>query len=199
MVKRHQTGLSAYVNYLLTPSTRLFMNGGLNYVDLRSDALNQSNSGWTANIMAGLQQTLPWDLKLSAFAITSTKNYTLQGWSGGFNILTASLSKSLFNDKLTLGLQGIMGLNKGGNLNIESSSRGQNFTSYTNVKVPIYGVTFTVSYTFGNSKVRAKQHVSRVQNDFIEQQSQGEIINNAGSGNTSGNGAGNGAGNTMMP
>ena len=199
VVKRHQTGLSAYVNYLLTPSTRLFMNGGLNYIDLRSDALNQSNSGWTANVMAGLQQTLPWDLKLSAFAITSTKNYTLQGWSGGFNILTASLSKSLFNDKLTLGLQGIMGLNKGGNLNIESSSRGQNFTSYTNVKVPIYGVTFTVSYTFGNSKVRAKQHVSRVQNDFIEQQSQGEIINNAGSGNTSGNGAGNGAGNTMMP
>ena len=184
VVQRHQTGLSAYVNYLLTPSTRLFMNGGLNYTDLRSDALNQSNSGWTANIMAGLQQTLPWDLKLSAFAITSTKNYTLQGWSGGFNILTASLSKSLFNDKLTLGVQGIMGLNKGGNLNIESNSRGQNFTSYTNVKVPIYGVTFTVSYSFGNSKVRAKQHVSRVQNDFIEQQSQGEMLNSVGSGST---------------
>ena len=193
VVKRHQTGLSAYVNYLLTKNTRLFMNGGLNYVDLSSDELNQSNSGWTANIMAGLQQTLPWDLKLSAFAITSTKNYTLQGWSGGFNILTASLSKSLFNDKLTLGLQGIMGLNKGGNLNIESSSRGQNFTSYNNVKVPIYGVTFTVSYTFGNSKIRAKQHVNRVQNDFIEQQSQGEMLNSVGSGSTSGNG------NTTMP
>jgi len=41
-------------------------------------------------------------------------------------------------------------------------------------------VTFTVSYTFGNSKVRAKQHVNRVQNDFIEQQSQGEIINSVG-------------------
>ena len=184
VVKRHQTGLSAYVNYLLTPSTRLFMNGGLNYTDLRSDALSQSNNGWTANIMAGLQQTLPWDLKLSAFAITSTKNYTLQGWSGGFNILTGSLSKTFFNDKLTLGLQGIVGLNKGGNLAIESSSRGQNFTSHTNIRVPIYGVTFTVSYTFGNSKVRARQHVNRVQNDFIEQQSQGEIINNAGSGNT---------------
>ena len=188
VVQRHQTGLNAYVNYLLTPKTRLFMNGGINYLSLNSDELNQSNSGWTANIMAGLQQTLPWDLKLSAFLITSTKNYTLQGWSGGFNILTASLSKSLFNDKLTLGVQGIMGLNKGGNLNIESSSRGQNFTSYSNVKVPIYGVTFTVSYTFGNSKVRAKQHVNRVQNDFIEQQSQGEIINNAGSGSSSGNG-----------
>ena len=180
VVKRHQTGLSGYVNYLLTKDTRLFFNGGLNYTDMRSDALQQSNSGWTFNAMLGLQQTLPLDLKLSAFAITSTKNYTLQGWSGGFNILTASLSKSLFNDKLTLGVQGILGLNKGGKLNIESETRGKDFTSHTNVRVPIYGVTFTVSYTFGNSKIKAKQHTSRVESDFIEQQSQGEVINSVG-------------------
>ena len=180
VVKRHQTGLSGYVNYLLTKDTRLFFNGGLNYTDMRSDALQQSNSGWTFNAMLGLQQTLPLDLKLSAFAITSTKSYTLQGWSGGFNILTASLSKSLFNDKLTLGVQGILGLNKGGKLNIESETRGKDFTSHTNVRVPIYGVTFTVSYTFGNSKIKAKQHTSRVESDFIEQQSQGEVINSVG-------------------
>jgi len=188
VVRRHQTGMNAYVNYLVTKNTRLFLNGGLNYTDLRSDALGQSNSGWTANAMLGLQQTLPWNLKLSAFAITSTKNYTLQGWSGGFNLLTASISKSLLKDKLTLSLSGLTGLNKGGKLNIESYSRGQNFTSSTNIKVPIYGVTFTVSYTFGNNKMMQKQHVNRVQNDFIEQQSQGEMINSVGSGNTSGNG-----------
>ena len=182
VVQRHQTGLSGYVNYLLTKDTRLFFNGGLNYTDLRSDALDQKNSGWTFNAMVGLQQTLPWDLKLSAFAITSTKNYTLQGWSGGFNILTATLSKSLLKDKLTIGVQGILGLNKGGKLNIESETRGKDFTSHTNVKVPIYGVALTVSYTFGNSKMTSKQHVNRVQNDFIEQQSQGEMLNSVGSG-----------------
>ena len=188
VVKRHQTGLNGYVNYLLTKDTRIFFNGGVNYTDLRSEALDQQNSGWTANAMVGLQQTLPWNLKLSAFAITSTKSYTLQGWSGGFNILTASLSKSLINDKLNLSVSGLVGLNSGGKLNIESSNRGKDFTSHTSVKVPIYGVTFTVSYTFGNSKVKARQHTSRVQSDFIEQQSQGEMINNAGSGSTSGNG-----------
>ena len=145
VVQRHQTGLSAYVNYLLTKNTRIFLNGAVNYTDLRSDVLDQSNSGWTANAMIGLQQTLPWDLKLSAFAITSTKNYTLQGWSGGFNMLTASLTKSLLKDKLTLGVQGILGLNGGGKLNIESETRGKDFISHTNIKVPIYGVTFTVS------------------------------------------------------
>jgi hypothetical protein len=138
--------------------------------------------------MAGLQQTLPKKFNLSAFVMTSTKTYTLQGWSGGFNMVTASLSKSLLKDKLNLSVSGTMGLNKGGKLNIESYSRGQNFTSSTNIKVPIYGVTFTVSYTFGNNKMMQKQHVNRVQNDFIEQQSQGEMINSVGSGNTSGNG-----------
>ena len=184
VVKSHQTGLSGYANYLMTKNTRIFFNGSLNYTDLRSDALGQSNSGWTANIMAGLQQTLPWNLKLSAFLISSTKSYTLQGWNGGFNLLTASLSKSLLKDKLNLSVSGVMGLNKGGCLNIETSSRGNNFTSHNNIKVPIYGVTFTVSYTFGNNKVRTQQHVSRVQNDFIEHQSQGETINSVGSGNT---------------
>ena len=181
VVKRHQTGLNGYVNYLMTKDTRLFFNGGLNYVDLRSDALDQKNSGWTFNAMVGLQQTLPWDLKLSAFAITSTKSYTLQGWSGGFNLITASLTKSLLKDKLSLSVSGLIGLNSGGNINIESYNSGKDFTSHTNVKVPISSVTFTVSYTFGNTKLKTKKHTNRVENDFIEQQSQGEVINNIGS------------------
>ena len=181
VVQRHQTGLSGYVNYLLTKDTRIFFNGGLNYIDLNSDVLGQSNSGWTFNAMVGLQQTLPWDLKLSAFAITSTKSYTLQGWSGGFNLLTASLTKSLLKDKLSLSISGLIGLNNGGNINIESYNSGKDFTSHTNVKVSISNVSFTVSYTFGNSKIKTKQHVNRVQDDFIEQQSQGEVINSIGS------------------
>ena len=130
--------------------------------------------------MLGLQQTLPADFKLSAFAITSTKNYTLQGWSGGFNLLTTSLSKSMLDNKLNLSLSATMGLNEGGKLFIESESRGKNFTSHNNIKVPIAGLTFTVSYTFGNTKMMTKQHTSRVTSDFIEQQSQGEMLNSVG-------------------
>lgn len=181
IVRRHQTGLNGYVNWLAAKNTRLFLNGALNYTDLRSNTLSQSNSGWSANAMIGLQQTLPADFKLSVYAMTSTKNYTLQGWSGGFNLITANISKSLLKDKLNLSLMGMMGLNKGGNINIESHSQGKDFTSHTLTKVPLYGFTFTVSYTFGNTKVKSKQHTSRVQNDYIEQQSQGEMINSVGS------------------
>ena len=180
IVRRHQTGLNGYVNWLAAKNTRLFLNGTLNYTDLRSNTLSQSNSGWSANAMIGLQQTLPADFKLSVYAMTSTKNYTLQGWSGGFNLITANISKSLLKDKLNLSLMGMMGLNKGGNINIESHSQGKDFTSHTLTKVPLYGFTFTVSYTFGNSKRQAQQHTSRIQNDYIEQQSQGEMINSVG-------------------
>jgi len=181
VVSSHQTGLSGYVNYLITKNTRLFFNGGLNYTDLRSNTLAQSNNGWTANIMGGVQQTLPWKLQLSAFAIASTKNYTLQGWSGGFNLVTASISKTLLNDKLSLSISGMVGLNKGGKLNIESYNKGTNFTAHNNISVPIYGVTFTASYTFGNTQIMTRQkRQSRIQNDFIEQQSQSEMYNSIG-------------------
>ena len=181
IVSSHQTGLSGYVNYLITKNTRLFFNGGLNYTDLRSNTLAQSNNGWTANIMGGVQQTLPWKLQLSAFAIASTKNYTLQGWSGGFNLVTASMSKTLLNDKLSLSISGMVGLNKGGKLNIESYNKGTNFTAHNNISVPIYGVTFTASYTFGNTQIMTRQkRQSRIQNDFIEQQSQSEMYNSIG-------------------
>ena len=180
IVKRHQTGVNVYANWLLAPKTRIMLNGGLNYNDMRSSVLDLKNSGWQGNMMAGLQQTMPWDLKLGAYLITSTKSYTLQGWSSGFNILTANLSKSFFNDKLSVSIQGMLGLSDGGNLKMETYSQGKNFLSHQTIKVPMSGFNVSVSYTFGNTKQKAKQHVSRVQNDYVEQQSQGEMLNNVG-------------------
>ncbi len=182
IVKRQTTGLNLYANWLLAPNTRLFANGGVSYSNMSSDALGYDNSGWHANVMAGLQQTLPWNLKLGAFLISSSKTYTLQGWSSGQNILTANLSKSFFNDKLNISVMGITGLSKGGSLNMETYSKGKGFSTSSNIKVPLNGITFSVSYTFGNTKRQARMHQNKVSSDFIEQQSQGEIINSVGSG-----------------
>ena len=49
IVKRHLTGLNGYVNWLMFKNTRLFVNGGVSYVDLRSDKLDARNNGWQAN------------------------------------------------------------------------------------------------------------------------------------------------------
>ena len=91
------------------------------------------------------------------------------------------MSKTLLNDKLSLSISGMVGLNKGGKLNIESYNKGTNYTAHNNISVPIYGVTFTASYTFGNTQIMTRQkRQSRIQNDFIEQQSQSEMYNSIG-------------------
>lgn len=187
IVKRHQTAMNVYANWLVHKNTRLFMNSGVRYVDLRSSQLDVKNSGWSANVMAGLQQTLPWDLKLSTYIISRTKTYTLQGWSGGMNLFIGTLSKSLFDDKLSLSLQGLTGLNDGGCLKMETYSSGKDFTNHMNIRVPLYGITFNVQYTFGNTKKQFAQQSrkTRIENDYIEQKSQGEMIQGAGAGNMS--------------
>ena len=197
IVKKNQTGVTGYLNWLATKDTRLFFNGGLNYTDLRSDVLNANNGGWQATAMMGVQQTLPWNLKAAAYLITSTKTYTLQGWSSGFNLVTASLSKSLLNDKLTIGVQALTGLSEGGSIKMETYSKGSNFSQKQSIKVPISGVSLTLSYTFGKNRQQTRMHQSRIQSDYIEQQSQGEMLNSVGSGTGTGAGAGAGAGSGM--
>ena len=181
--KNHMTSLNAYVNWLVHKNTRLFLNGAVDYSDMRSKALDIQNHGWHANVMAGLQQTLPWNIKLSAYVITSTKSYNLQGWSSGFNMLTGTLSKSFFDDKLTISVMGMTGLGNGGALAINSYSEGKDFTNKMDIKVPMQSVSLTVSYTFGNTKKQFMQRRSRVESDYIEHQSSGEAINSVGSGN----------------
>ena len=177
--KNHVTSLNVYVNWLLHKNTRLFLNGGVDYSDMRSKALDLKNNGWHANAMLGLQQTLPANFKLGAYLITSTKRYNLQGWSSGFNLLTANISKTLFNDKLTLTLSAMTGLGNGGKLNIESYTHGKDFTNHMQIKVPMQSISFSIAYNFGNTKKQFRQHQSRVENDYIEHQSQSETINNA--------------------
>ena len=181
IVKRRNTGLNLFVNWLALPKTRLMANGGLSYVDLRSSQLDQRNHGWQGNIMGGLQQTLPWDLKLSLNAIYNSKSYTLQGYTSAFKLGVASLTKSLLNDRLNITVQGILPLDKGGDLIIESHTKGKDFTSLQHIKAPIAQVGLTVSYTFGNMGVKAKTHQSRIENDFSEKKSSEEQIGNAGS------------------
>lgn len=175
--KSHTTSLNIYANWLMHKNTRLFLNGGIDYRDMRSQALDLKNNGWHANAMMGLQQTLPADIKLGAYLITSTKNYNLQGWSSGFNLITANLSKTFLNDKLTVGLMAMTGLGNGGKLNIESYSHGKDFTNHMQIKVPMQNISLSLTYNFGNSKKQFRQHQSRVENDYIEHQSQSETIN----------------------
>ena len=150
------------------------MNGELEYTDLRSNQLAQSNHGWSSSLFVGIQQTLPWDLKLGLNGVINSKSYSLQGWSSGFQIAMASLTKSFMDDRLNISLQGVLGLNKGCNLNLDTYTKGHDFSNMQTIKVPISQFNISISYSFGNTKVRAQRHKSRIENDFTERQSEQE-------------------------
>lgn len=180
IVKRNNIGLNVYMNWMLAPKTRIFLNGGVSYVDLRSSKLDAKNSGWQGNAVAGLMQTLPWDIRGGLYLITSTKSYTLQGWTGGFNMLSANLSKSLLNDKLNISLGFTTGLSGHGNISIETYSRSRDFTNHQTIKVSMTTVTVSATYTIGSFKAKSKEAKKAIDSDYIEHKSDMEQINNIG-------------------
>ena len=166
IVSSRNTGLNGYV--MLTPGqkTRIMLNGGVSYADLRSEALGQQNAGWNYNLMLGAQQTLPWDLRLSANFIMAGRSVNLQGWSSGMRVGVLGLTKTFLDDRLSLSVNGIMPLMKGGQLNMESYSRGSGFNSTSSTVIPMKAVTFQISWSFGKQgNYRTKKARRSIENE----------------------------------
>lgn len=188
VVKRSQTNLSAFASWSVFKDTRLILNGGVGYNDMRSDQLDQKNHGWVANSMLGVQQTLPWKMNASVFWISNTRRYTLQGWSSGFNMIMATLGKQFFKDKLNVSIMGMTGLKDGGKFHFNNYSSSNSFVNRQFIKVPVASVSLNVTWNFGNSKNAGVQHQSKVNNDNIEHRDQMEQMNTMPMGGGTGGG-----------
>ena len=132
-----------------TNKTRIMVNGGVTYSDLRSEQLQQQNSGWAYNLMLGGQQTLPWDLRLSANVIMMGSNVNLQGTSTGMSMAIAGLTKTFLDDRLSLSVNGMLPLAKGFEMAMSSHTVGNGFTTDMSTTIPMRQITFQVSWTFG--------------------------------------------------
>jgi hypothetical protein len=175
VVKNHQTGLNAYINWTLGKNTRLMLNGGLSYVDLKSAVLQLSNNGWQANAMLGLQQTLPWKIRMSLNAICNTKQYNLQGSSSGFNLLIASLTRSFCKDKLNASVS-FMTPMSGSRLEMNTYSKGSNYVNRSNNSFCMRNISFSLSYTIGGHKEVKKARHTITNDDLKKVQNQNESI-----------------------
>lgn len=149
IITSNSTGLNAFVMINPTNKTRIMVNGGLTYSDISSKELGQQNKGVSYNVMVGGQQTLPWDLRLSANFITMGSQVTLQGSSTGMSLGTLGLTKTFLDDRLSLSVSGILPLAKGFQMNMGSTTRGNGFTSEMNTTIPMRQVNFQISWTFG--------------------------------------------------
>ena len=166
IVTNRNTGLNGYVMLNPGQKTRIMLNGGVSYVNLSSEQLNQKNSGWNYNLMAGVQQTLPWDIRLSANFIMMGNRVNLQGWSSGMRAGVLGVTKSFLDDRLSFSLNGILPLMKGLNMSMESYTAGKGFTSSTITQIPMRAITFQVSWTFGKQgNYRAKKTRRSIENE----------------------------------
>jgi len=168
IVKRHRTGANLFLSWLPIKETRLLFNGGISYIDLRSDLLQLSNHGWQPTTMLGLQQTLPKKYQLSFYWVYAGKKYTQQGWTTGYNLGVANLSKSFLNDRLSVGIQALTSFEKGGKMHMKTYTRDTNFYNMMRMDIPLTRFSISVSYTIGSQNFQKKTHETKVESDFIE-------------------------------
>lgn len=149
IVQSQNIGLNTFLMLTPTSKTRIMLNGGFGYSDLRSAQLGQQNAGWNYNALLGVQQTLPWDLRLSANFITSGKQITLQGWSTGMSIGMLGLTKTFLDDRLSLSVNGLVPLARDFKMTMKTHTVGSGFTSDMITRIPMSAVTFQISWSFG--------------------------------------------------
>ena len=178
IVNSSTTGLNAFVIWIPGQKTRVILNGSTGYSYFRSKELDQKNSGWTYTALLGLQQTLPWDLRLSANTIASGRTVTLQGWSSGIMVGTLGLTKTFLDDRLGVSLSGLTHLTGGRGIIVEAVSETKDFVSRTVTGIPIRMVSINITFSFGKQdKVSVKKTRKTIETDTqLESKSMTESV-----------------------
>ena len=95
--------LNQFVMWNITTTTRFNLNGGASYSDYKVARTGDHNYGFQAYAFGGIQQTLPWRVKINLHGGGATGRYSLQGKSANFYFYRLSINKSFFKqDRMTV-------------------------------------------------------------------------------------------------
>ena len=164
--KWSSTRFSAFVNWNMTPKTRIYMNGTSSYNDYKSEKDNMSNNGFGYSVSGGFQQTLPWELRLSLYGGGSGSNIELQGKNSGYSYYGINLNRAFLNKRLTISMYARNPFSK--NINFSSTKETTNFRSYSETQYPQRGFGFNISYRIGELKASVKKAARSIQNDDVK-------------------------------
>ncbi len=173
--QRQNTALSLFASLSLTPKTRLTLNSTTSYVDLRASEMGYRNNGFTQMAMINLQQTLPWDLRLSAMYMLNTPSYSLQGKTAGINMHMLGLTKTFLDDRLSIGINIVNPFQR--TMKMKTTSEGAGFTSESETKVSMATILANVSYRFGDLKLKQQAHRTEIDNDVLDVKNSNDQIN----------------------
>jgi outer membrane receptor protein involved in Fe transport len=162
-----RSGLSLSVNWQPSKLLRINGNGSGGYVNMSTnDGSGLKNKGVNYGFQAGVQYTLPYELKLSMNGGYSSPNISLQGNYSGYYYYNTSLSHDFFNKKLNVNLRASNFITKTRSFN--SSMATTEYKSNTIYSYVFRNFGVTVVYSFGKLKEQIKKVQRTIENSDIK-------------------------------
>lgn len=165
--KKQTTRLSLWMNWNPGNTTRISINAAGSYSDFKSDLLNTHNSGFNGSLYGNIQQTIPWDLRLSMYGGGSTPYISLQGKGSSYYYYGLNLSRSFLKEKrLNVSVYASNFFNKYNTYSNETVT--ETFRSWSNNKSYSLGYGVSISWRFGELKTQVKKTARSINNDDVK-------------------------------
>ena len=177
--KKQQVGMFLYGNWSPTTWFRIYMNGGLDYTDLKAPTLDLKKDGVSGRVFAGTQFTLPKDFRINLNGGYFSPWIMLQGKQSPFYFAGLNVSKDFLKKKLSVSV----GANNPfwNTMKMEMTTNGEGFRNVSTNWRSAREFRFSVSYRFGTMKGQIKKVRRGISND----DSKGGGENNQGGGEQS--------------
>lgn len=167
--RQQSAGLGLYVNATLFEGTSVWMNGMLNYSDIRStsDLIDGKVNGWQWGGSIGLQQKLPWKIQLSAYGGYYSADVRLQGKGTDYYYYGLMLNRSFLKDeRLTVSLSANNFLSKF--MTYDYSTYTKDYYQFISQKNEQRSFSLNISYRIGDLKTVVKKVTRGIVNDDLK-------------------------------
>lgn len=161
--KKQQVGMFLYGNWSPNTWFRIYMNGGLDYTDLKASSLGMSNNGISGRIFAGSQFTLPKDFRINLNGGYFSPWVMLQGKQSPFYFAGLNVSKDFLQKKLSVSLGANNPFWK--TMKHEMTTTGDDFKNVSTNWRSAREFRFSISYRFGTMKGQIKKVRRGISND----------------------------------
>ena len=145
--KKQQVGMFLYGNWSPTTWFRIYMNGGLDYTDLKAPTLDLKKDGVSGRVFAGTQFTLPKDFRINLNGGYFSPWIMLQGKQSPFYFAGLNVSKDFLKKKLSVSVGANNPFWK--TMKMEMTTNGEGFRNVSTNWRSAREFRFSVSYRFG--------------------------------------------------
>ncbi|MDL2208840.1 TonB-dependent receptor [Parabacteroides sp. OttesenSCG-928-O15] len=164
-----RTGGYLYASWNPVPLLRIYVNAGLNYVDMESVGIGNDqnktlkNNGFSGNVSGGGQLTFPKDFRINVNGAYSSPWVSLQGEGSSYYYVALTASKDFLKKKLTVSVSAQNPFWK--TIDMKNTSIDDTFESHNRNYRIARSFSITASYRFGSLKEQIKKVRRGISND----------------------------------